>query len=100
MYNTKEGKSCVIYIRVSSERQVKGYSLDGQKHYLDECAERRGMTVLDTYVEEGKQDEYILSEVISHEAFVSKEDFDKYAERRRADMTRRLNDLYDQIYKA
>lgn len=24
MYNTKEGKSCVIYIRVSSERQVKG----------------------------------------------------------------------------
>lgn len=30
MYNTKEGKSCVIYIRVSSERQVKGYSLDGQ----------------------------------------------------------------------
>ena len=46
MYNTKEGKSCVIYIRVSSERQVKGYSLDGQKHYLAECAERRGMTVL------------------------------------------------------
>lgn len=54
MYNTKEGKSCVIYIRVSSERQVNGYSLDGQKHYLAECAERRGMTVLDTYVEEGK----------------------------------------------
>ena len=54
MYNTKEGKSCVIYIRVSSERQVKGYSLDGQKHYLAECAERRGMTVLGTYVEEGK----------------------------------------------
>ena len=54
MYNTKEGKSCVIYIRVSSERQVKGYSLVGQKHYLAECAERRGMTVLDTYVEEGK----------------------------------------------
>ena len=51
MYNTKEG---VIYIRVSSERQVEGYSLDGQKHYLAECAERRGMTVLDTYVEEGK----------------------------------------------
>ena len=25
---------------------------------------------------------------------------DKYAERRHADMTRRLNDLYDQIYKA
>lgn len=95
-----------------------------------------------------KQDEYILSEVISHEEFVSKEDFDKVqeikairgkkgnhnigqynahllsgivkcpqcgapmyigmtkwtnqdgTERRRADMTRRLNDLYDQIYMA
>ena len=46
MYNTKEGKSCVIYIRVSSERQVKGYSLDGQKHYLAECAERRGRPFL------------------------------------------------------
>ena len=39
-YNTKEGKSCVIYIRVSSERQVKGYRLDGQKHYLADCAGR------------------------------------------------------------
>lgn len=54
MYNTKEGKSCVIYIRVSSERQVKGYSLDGQKHYLAECAERRGMTVLDTMLKKEK----------------------------------------------
>ena len=61
MYNTKEGKSCVIYIRVSSERQVKGYSLDGQKHYLAECAERRGMTVLDIYVEEGKSGKSGLS---------------------------------------
>ncbi len=54
MYRTKEGKFCVIYIRVSSERQVKGYSLDGQKRYLVECAERQGMTVRDVYVEEGK----------------------------------------------
>ncbi len=59
MYNTKEGKSCVIYIRVSSERQVKGYSLDGQKHYLAECAERRGMTVLDTYDECGSSVETV-----------------------------------------
>ena len=54
MYNTKDGKVCVIYIRVSSERQVKGYSLDGQKHYLTEWAERQGMSVLRVYVEEGK----------------------------------------------
>uniref|UniRef100_UPI00359C5A0C recombinase family protein n=1 Tax=Faecalicatena contorta TaxID=39482 RepID=UPI00359C5A0C len=39
---------------VSSERQVKGYSLDGQKRYLTECAERQGMKVLAVYVEEGK----------------------------------------------
>ena len=38
MYNDKAGKVAVIYIRVSSERQVKGYSLEGQKQYLTECA--------------------------------------------------------------
>lgn len=54
MYNDKAGKVAVIYIRVSSERQVKGYSLEGQKQYLTECAIRRGMNVLRVYVEEGK----------------------------------------------
>lgn len=54
VYQTKLGKTCVIYIRVSSERQVKGYSLDGQKRYLIDCAERQGMKVLAVYVEEGK----------------------------------------------
>ena len=29
MFNDKAGKVAVIYIRVSSERQVKGYSLEG-----------------------------------------------------------------------
>ena len=33
---------------------MKGYSLDGQKRYLTECAERQGMKVLAVYVEEGK----------------------------------------------
>ena len=54
MFNDKAGKVAVIYIRVSSERQVKGYSLEGQKQYLTECATRRGMNVLRVYVEEGK----------------------------------------------
>lgn len=54
MYMTKEGKKCLIYIRVSSERQVKGYSLDGQKHFLTDWAERQGMIVEDIFVEEGK----------------------------------------------
>ena len=217
MYNTKEGKSCVIYIRVSSERQVKGD--DKSKGKLETVPEEKavvqlvfdmflnrnmGYTAISGYLNRNgytrlpaknairpsygewssdhikrmlsnpvytgrvawgkrrtekvpgsdneyrlvKQDEYILSEVISHEAFVFKEDFDKVqeskairrkkgnhdigqynahllsgivkcpqcgapmyigmtkwtnqdgTERRRADMTRRLNDLYDQIYKA
>ena len=54
MYQVAEGKRCVIYIRVSSERQIKGFSLDGQKHYLSEWAKRQGMTVAKIYVEEGK----------------------------------------------
>lgn len=54
MFNQKQGKSCVIYIRVSSERQVKGYSIEGQKRYLTDCAERQGMEVSDIYIEEGK----------------------------------------------
>lgn len=29
-YGPRKGKKCVIYVRVSTERQVQGYSLDGQ----------------------------------------------------------------------
>ena len=53
-YCSRKGKKCVIYIRVSSERQVKGYSLEGQKRYLKEWAEFEGMTVSNIYVEPGK----------------------------------------------
>jgi len=54
LFSSRKGKSCVIYIRVSSERQVKGYSLDGQKQYLKEWAEFEGMSVSEIYVEAGK----------------------------------------------
>ena len=54
MYSSRKGKKCVIYIRVSSERQVQGYSLEGQKRYLKEWAEFEGMTVSEIYVEPGK----------------------------------------------
>ena len=54
MYSAKNGKKCVIYIRVSSERQVQGYSLEGQKRYLKEWAEFEGMIVSEIYVEPGK----------------------------------------------
>lgn len=45
---------CVIYIRVSSERQVEGFSLDGQKRELVEYAKARGYEVENIYVEEGR----------------------------------------------
>lgn len=45
---------CVIYIRVSSERQVEGFSLDGQKRELMNYAKANGYEVADVYVEEGK----------------------------------------------
>ena len=54
MFSARKGKKCVIYIRVSSERQVQGYSLEGQKRYLKEWAEFEGMTVSEIYVEPGK----------------------------------------------
>ena len=45
---------CVIYIRVSSERQVEGFSLDGQKRELVEYAKAKGYEVEAVYVEEGR----------------------------------------------
>lgn len=54
VYSRRKGRKCVIYIRVSSERQVQGYSLEGQKRYLKEWAEFEGMSVSEIYVEPGK----------------------------------------------
>ena len=33
----REGKKCVIYPRVSTEMQVEGFSLDGQKEFDAIC---------------------------------------------------------------
>lgn len=46
-------KKCVIYIyiRVSSERQIQGFSLDGQKRELIEYAKAKGLEVAEIYVE-------------------------------------------------
>ena len=50
----REGKKCVIYVRVSTEMQVDGYSLDGQRNILKRYAEREGMIIVDTYEDAGK----------------------------------------------
>ncbi len=39
----REGKKCILYPRVSTEMQVEGYSLDGQKNSLKRFAEREEM---------------------------------------------------------
>ena len=43
------GKRCVLYPRVSTEMQVDGYSLEGQKNMLTRFADREEMIVVDTY---------------------------------------------------
>ena len=50
----RKGKRCVLYLRVSLERQVEGYSLAGQRDYLKEWAEHEGMIVTGVYVDAGK----------------------------------------------
>ena len=50
----KEGKKCAIYVRVSTEMQVDGFSLDAQRNTLKRYAEREGMIVVDVYEDAGK----------------------------------------------
>ena len=45
----REGKKCVLYVRVSTAMQVDGYSLDGQKNMLKQFAEREGMEIINIY---------------------------------------------------
>lgn len=48
------GKRCVLYPRVSTEMQVDGYSLEGQKTMLTRFADREEMVIVDTYEDAGK----------------------------------------------
>ena len=50
----REGKKCVLYVRVSTVMQVDGYSLDGQKNMLKQFAEREGMEIINIYEDAGK----------------------------------------------
>ncbi len=47
-------KTCFIYIRVSSDEQVKGYSLDGQRKACIEYAKKLGYRILDVFRDEGE----------------------------------------------
>lgn len=46
-------KSCVIYVRVSTEEQTKGYSLNGQERIDTEFANSLGYKVVKIFREEG-----------------------------------------------
>ena len=50
----REGKKCAIYIRVSTEMQVDGYSLEAQKSVLKRYADREGMIISEIYEDAGK----------------------------------------------
>lgn len=47
-------KTCFIYIRVSSDEQVKGYSLDGQKKACIEYAKKFDLKILNVFRDEGE----------------------------------------------
>ncbi|MCQ4922167.1 recombinase family protein [Tissierella carlieri] len=50
----RSGKKCVLYPRVSTEMQVDGFSLDGQKNSLTRFADREEMEIIDIYEDAGK----------------------------------------------
>lgn len=50
----RSGKKCVLYPRVSTEMQVDGFSLDGQKSNLRRFADREEMEIVDIYEDAGK----------------------------------------------
>ena len=50
----REGTKCVLYPRVSTEMQVEGYSLEGQKNSLRRFADREEMEVVGVYEDAGK----------------------------------------------
>ena len=46
-------KLCVIYTRVSSEKQIDGYSLDSQQELCEQKSKQLGYTVVKSFREEG-----------------------------------------------
>lgn len=50
----REGKKCFLYLRVSMEMQVDGYSLEAQKNCLKKFAEREELVIAGVYEDAGK----------------------------------------------
>ena len=54
MAEKKKASRCYTYIRVSTERQVEGYSLDSQREALKKTAKYKGWEIVHEYADEGK----------------------------------------------
>jgi site-specific DNA recombinase len=54
MTMNRSGKRCVLYPRVSTEMQVDGFSLDGQKNSLKRFADKEEMEIVNIYEDAGK----------------------------------------------
>lgn len=50
----RKGKKCFLYLRVSTEMQVDGYSLEAQKNCLKKFAEREELVIAGVYEDAGK----------------------------------------------
>lgn len=50
----RDGKKCFLYLRVSTEMQVDGYSLEAQKNCLKKFAEREELVIAGVYEDAGK----------------------------------------------
>ena len=54
MAEKKKASRCYTYIRVSTERQVEGYSLDSQREALKKTAKYKGWKIVKEFADEGK----------------------------------------------
>lgn len=52
--NTMKKQRCYLYLRVSTEMQVEGYSLEAQRDRLKREADHRNMQVISEFSDEGK----------------------------------------------
>lgn len=99
----REGKKCVLYPRVSTEMQVDGYSLEGQKNGLKRFADREEMEIVGIYEDKELANyESKLKEVDLNKARLEREIDNlpidvRFRERKIHDMTLRLDALYDTI---
>lgn len=51
---TQAGKRAALYVRVSSEEQVEGYSLPAQRRAIEEYCRSHGYAIVQRYADEGK----------------------------------------------